>query len=62
MTGTSRIMQFRSLVLTFFIAALAVSLLAGCGPSSEDPAMVSYAPIVLDDWKVTSTKKGYAKP
>ena len=62
MTKTSRIIWFRSLVLIFFIAALAVSLLAGCGPSSEDPATVSYDPIVLDDWKVSSTKEGYAKP
>ncbi len=54
MTGTSRIIWFRSLVLIFFITALALSLLAGCGPSEEDLQAVNYTPVQRDDWEVST--------
>jgi CubicO group peptidase (beta-lactamase class C family) len=40
--------------LTLAIATLVVSLLAGCGPSSEDLAAVDYTPIVRGDWEVST--------
>jgi CubicO group peptidase (beta-lactamase class C family) len=38
-------------------ASLILSVLAGCGPSSEDLAMVSYAPSVRDDWEVSTPEE-----
>jgi len=41
-------------VLIFFITALALSLLAGCGPSEEDLQAVNYTPVQRDDWEVST--------
>ena len=38
----------------FAIIILVVSLIGGCGPSTEDLAVVDYTPIVRDDWEIST--------
>jgi len=44
----------RHAFLLFASMILILSTLVGCGPSSEDLATVDYAPLVMDDWEVST--------
>jgi hypothetical protein len=40
--------------LMFIIAILILSMLVGCGPSTEDLEAVDYTPLPGDDWEVST--------
>jgi CubicO group peptidase (beta-lactamase class C family) len=54
MTKESGKKLLRTCFPVFTITILAVSLLAGCGPSAGGLADVDYTPLLRDDWKVST--------
>jgi hypothetical protein len=48
--------QLSFLIITS--AILILSMLVGCGPSTEDLAAVEYTPLPGDDWEVSTPEAG----
>ncbi|MEJ2354259.1 MAG: hypothetical protein P8Y03_31190 [Anaerolineales bacterium] len=53
----SRTERRRDSTLLFASVILILSMLAGCGPSSADLEAVDYAPLLGDDWEVSTPEE-----
>jgi hypothetical protein len=46
----------------FAALSLVMSVLASCGPSTQDLQAIKYAPIVRDDWEVSTPEQQELDP